>query len=217
VKTPKRIRGSSKGKQSNAGLSSNSHGVLRPFGASAQASPLNPGLPHRVSSVLRVSHPLDGLLLARTSGLISCRKRPWGFALQGISLTTRSCQLVAEGLPSWRFSDASSTLMKGCVALGTCKPLSLQPKPLVAFRVLLRLRIRTVGGLLHPEPSGRFPRELFCLSKVLPTQHGHVTRNVITHALFPSNRPFPPSKLGKSGLINRVRSSELTIKRGISL
>jgi hypothetical protein len=92
---PKRIPGFSKGEPSNTGLTSNSRGVLRPFGASAQASPLHPGLPHRVRSALRVSHPLDGFLLAQTPGLVSCRKRPWGFALQGVSLTTRSCRLVA--------------------------------------------------------------------------------------------------------------------------
>jgi hypothetical protein len=137
--SPKRFRGSSKGESSNAGFSSNSHGILRPFGASTRASPLNPGLPHRVRSVLKVSYLLDGLLLARTPGLVSCRKRPWGFALQGISLTTRSCQLIAAGLPSWRFSDASATVKLECVASGACKPLSLQPKPFVAFRVLLRL------------------------------------------------------------------------------
>jgi hypothetical protein len=62
--SPKRPHGSSKGEPSNAGLSSNSRGILRPFGASAQASQLNPGLPHRVRSAHRVSHPHDGLLLA---------------------------------------------------------------------------------------------------------------------------------------------------------
>jgi hypothetical protein len=107
MSSPKRFHGSSKGEPSNAGYSSNSHGVLRPFGASAQASPPHPGLPHRVRSALRISHPLDGLLLARTPGLVSCRKRPWGFALQGFSLTARSCQLVAAELPSWRFSTTS--------------------------------------------------------------------------------------------------------------
>ena len=76
VKPPKRLRSSSKGELSNARLSSNSRRVLRPFDASAQASPLNPGLPHRVRSALRVSRPLDGFLLAQTSGLVSCRKRP---------------------------------------------------------------------------------------------------------------------------------------------
>jgi hypothetical protein len=44
-----------------------------PFDASARASLLHAGLPHRLRSVLRVSHPLDGLLLARTPGLVSCR------------------------------------------------------------------------------------------------------------------------------------------------
>jgi hypothetical protein len=96
---PKRIPGSSKGEPSNAGLSSNSHGVLRPFDASARASPLNPGLPHRVGSTHRVSHPHGGLLLARTPGLVSCRKRPWGFALQGLTLTTRSCSSSPQKYP----------------------------------------------------------------------------------------------------------------------
>jgi hypothetical protein len=104
---PKRTHGSSKGEPANAGLSSNSRGVLRPFDASARASPLHPGLPHRVRSAHRVSHPHDGLLLARTPSLVSCRKRPWGFALQGFSLTTRSCSSSLAGRPSWRFSNTS--------------------------------------------------------------------------------------------------------------
>jgi hypothetical protein len=44
----------------------------------ARASLLHPGLPHRVRSAHRVSHPLDGLLLARTPGPVSYRYRPWG-------------------------------------------------------------------------------------------------------------------------------------------
>lgn len=133
---PKRTRGSSKGEPSNAGLSSNSRGVLRPFDASARASQLNPGLPHRVRSAHRVSHPHDGLLLARTSGLVSCRKRPWGFTLQGLSLTTRSYELIAAGLPSWRFSNASTTdkLWNAwrlvLTSLSTCSPNHLSPSGL---------------------------------------------------------------------------------------
>jgi hypothetical protein len=50
-----------------------SHGVCLPYDASARASPLHLGLPHRVRSAHRVSHPLDGFLLARTSGHISDR------------------------------------------------------------------------------------------------------------------------------------------------
>jgi hypothetical protein len=37
------------------------------------SSPLNPGLPRPVRSVLRVSHPLDGFLLDSLPGLVSCR------------------------------------------------------------------------------------------------------------------------------------------------
>jgi hypothetical protein len=64
-----------------------------------RASPLSPGLPHRVRSTRRVSHPLGGLLLARTPGLVSCRKRPWGSTLQGLSLTTRSCSSSPQNYP----------------------------------------------------------------------------------------------------------------------
>jgi hypothetical protein len=37
----------------------------------------------------RVSHPLDDLLPAWPSGLVSCRWRSWGFALQSFSLRTK--------------------------------------------------------------------------------------------------------------------------------
>lgn len=50
-----------------------SHGVCLPYDASARASPLHLGLPHRVRSAHRVFHPLDGFLLARTPGHISDR------------------------------------------------------------------------------------------------------------------------------------------------
>jgi len=60
-------------KSDNNGSVSNSHGVLLPFDALARASLLHAGLPHRLRSVLRVLHPLDGLLLTRTSDPISCR------------------------------------------------------------------------------------------------------------------------------------------------
>jgi hypothetical protein len=49
-------------------------------------------------------------------------------------------QLVAVGLPSWPSSDADAPCKTTrCVAFGTNKPLSLQPKPLRAFKALLRL------------------------------------------------------------------------------
>jgi hypothetical protein len=56
--------------------------TLMEFGAPTTLEPervhSTPVCQSRVRSVHRVSHPLDGLLLARTPGLISCRKRPWG-------------------------------------------------------------------------------------------------------------------------------------------
>jgi len=57
---------------SSEGTSSrdSSRGVPFPFDARARTNPRFLGLPHRVCSVLRVSHPLDGLLLARTSSLV---------------------------------------------------------------------------------------------------------------------------------------------------
>jgi hypothetical protein len=45
------------------------------------------------------------------------------------------------------------------------------------------------GKTVTSEPNGRFPPELFCLSRVLPTLSGHVTRNVFTLALFPPDNP----------------------------
>jgi hypothetical protein len=190
MSSPKRFPGSSKGEFSNAGLSSNSRGVLRPFDASTRASPLHPGLPHRVRSAHRVSHPLDGLLLARTPGLVSCRKRPWGFALQGFSLTTRSCQLVAARIPSWRFSIHRQQLIVtvcGVWPVQTSQPAAQTIRRLQGFAPVVN---PFCGRTVTSEPSSRFPPELSCLSRVLPRLNGHVTRNVFTHALFPLNRPW---------------------------
>jgi hypothetical protein len=46
---------------------------------------IHPRAATRVCSAHRVSHPLGGLRLTGTSSLISCWKRPWDFALQGVS------------------------------------------------------------------------------------------------------------------------------------
>jgi hypothetical protein len=63
----------------------------------------NPGLPRRVRSALRVSHPLDGLLLAQTSDHFQAGNALGVYALQGLSPAARSRRLVAFArLPSWR-------------------------------------------------------------------------------------------------------------------
>jgi len=61
--------------------------LLRFRSPSAQSlrDPLHPGLPHPVRSAFRVSHPPDGLLPRRPSGLVSCRSRSWGYAPSELS------------------------------------------------------------------------------------------------------------------------------------
>jgi len=44
----------------------------------------------RLRSVSRVSHPPDGFLPPMSCGLVSCRWRSWGSALQSFSLRTKS-------------------------------------------------------------------------------------------------------------------------------
>ena len=46
----------------------------------------NPGLPHPVRSASRVSHPLDGFLLDRLPGLVSCRSTLGAVSLQSFPL-----------------------------------------------------------------------------------------------------------------------------------
>jgi hypothetical protein len=61
-------------------------GFSCPHGDFSSASPLIPGLPtFPVRAALRLSQPLDGLLLAKPCGLVSCRCHLKGFTLQGVS------------------------------------------------------------------------------------------------------------------------------------
>jgi len=57
----------------NARGATASREVLGSFSTVHLASPQDPGLPHPVRSASGVSHPHDGLLLARLPGLVSCR------------------------------------------------------------------------------------------------------------------------------------------------
>jgi hypothetical protein len=52
--------------------------VLCPSSALRRRGLRFPGLPHPVRSAFRISHPLDGFLPLRPSGLVSCRWRSWG-------------------------------------------------------------------------------------------------------------------------------------------
>ena len=62
---------------------------FRPFSARNFGSPPPPGLPHPVRSVFRVSHPPDGLLLPKPSGLFHPAGAPGVPALQGFFLPRR--------------------------------------------------------------------------------------------------------------------------------
>jgi hypothetical protein len=52
--------------------------VSCPCSARGRRDSPSPGLPRPVRSAFRVSHPPDGLLPLRPSGLVSCRWRSWG-------------------------------------------------------------------------------------------------------------------------------------------
>jgi hypothetical protein len=60
-------------------------GSLAPSAPEVPAEQPSRSLPHSVRCALRVSHPLSALLPARPSGLVSCRKRPWGFPFRAFS------------------------------------------------------------------------------------------------------------------------------------
>jgi hypothetical protein len=63
--------------QSRACTRDASREVCGSFSTVHPTSPLNPGLPHLVSSAFRVSHPLDGLLLERATRPCFMPKRSW--------------------------------------------------------------------------------------------------------------------------------------------
>jgi len=78
-----------------------SHEVCGSFSTIHLASPLNPGVPPPVRSVCRVSHPRDGLLLARLPGLVSCQSAHGVPTLQSVPLV-RSCSVSRRPVPSCR-------------------------------------------------------------------------------------------------------------------
>jgi hypothetical protein len=107
-----------------------------------------PGLPHRVRSALRVSHPLDGLLLAWTFRPCFMPVTPLGFTLQGLSPTAGSRDSSPRDYSLMTFS----------------------PRKARAFRASLRQRIRTahrerqtadpllglpLQGLIHSRDDGQ--------------------------------------------------------------
>jgi hypothetical protein len=89
-------------------------------------------------SVLRVSHPLDGLILPGTFGLVSCRNA-LGIHPSGVCPRRQVSAAFARRVPSWRFRAA--------IASDPHSPHPPVPKNRrtrgAAFKALLRRRIRT--------------------------------------------------------------------------
>jgi hypothetical protein len=76
------------------------------------ASPPDPGLPHPVRSACGVSHPLDGLLLARLPGLVSCRSAHGVPTLQSVPLA-RSSSASRRPMPSCRWPPSNAARTRG--------------------------------------------------------------------------------------------------------
>jgi hypothetical protein len=75
---------------------------------------------HRSCCALRVSHPLDALLPARSAGLVSSRYRSWGSPFEALILS-RSRTPSRTPLPSWSWLAAPKRCPPSCRAWYTTK------------------------------------------------------------------------------------------------
>jgi len=132
-----------------------SHEVRGSFSTVHLASPLNPGLPHPVRSAYRVSHPLDGLLLTRLPGLVSCRSAHGVPALQSFPLA-RSSDASRRPMPSCRWPDSRTVRTRGSDGNSTSPPRG------AAARFANRNRHPFTAVAKHPRPArlqGLAPRD----------------------------------------------------------
>jgi hypothetical protein len=128
-------------------------GFLLPFSAST-ASPLTAGFTFPLRSVLGLSQPLDGLLLAVPCGPVSSRRHSWGCYLQGFPLS-ESNPASPRSFPSWRWAS----------------------KPAIAFRALLPRKVRWQPFRLVTDSAPRSPPGLHPLQgPLLPRRGSAFTR-----------------------------------------
>jgi hypothetical protein len=132
-------------------------GSFRPHGDFSLASPLTPGGPKLpVRAALRLSQPLDGLILAQPCGLVSCRCHlkgsgpPGGFPFaQRLSLVRKDCPPVVSPPDSPRSQQAGCALPRTSPPSGLCStPRSVFPVPLLHFP-----GTRSPHGLCSPTRS----------------------------------------------------------------
>jgi hypothetical protein len=130
-------------------------GSFRPLGDFRFASPLNPEGPKLpVRAALRLSQPLDGLLLANPCGLVSCRCHLKGLCPTGGFPFVQHSLLIGDGCPpvvslarfatrpaSWTRLVSSKPRLQGLAphegpsSLFRCYT-SQGPDPLMSFRPL---------------------------------------------------------------------------------
>lgn len=80
-----------------------------------------PGLPSQLRGALGVSHSLDAFFRNLSSGLVSCRCRPWAFTLRRFLPARSPVSLSARGvlravLPLARASTSRMSASVGCVS-----------------------------------------------------------------------------------------------------
>jgi hypothetical protein len=106
------------------GRHGSSHEVLRPFSVSPHAAAACwPGLPRPTACALRFSQPLDALSRPVPAGLVSCRIRSWGCALQSLPPLAEPCAVSGArsppdvGWPPWSSPRASRMVAPGVAGL----------------------------------------------------------------------------------------------------
>jgi hypothetical protein len=126
--------------------------------------PLWTGLPHPTACVLRFSQPLDALIRQAPTGLVSCRIRSWGCALQSLAplaqpyaVSGASCPLDVGAHPSNEPAGTPAPNRRsGSVRWSTTSwPRGSVP----ACRALLRVRVRLarscgLGGIVARSSPG---------------------------------------------------------------
>jgi hypothetical protein len=155
--------------EQNSSSTSDSHGVFSP-------STLQPERVHSTPACRTGYVPSSGFYTLSTA--CSSLERPALFhagnahgvlALQGFSLAVRSRRLVTGGFPSWRFSSHCGV---NSAMLGTRFSANTITAPasraFAASRGLLRQRIRTAAGLLHPLQTADSLLSFLRLSRVFP-------------------------------------------------
>ena len=180
-----------------------SHEVRGSFSTIHLTSPLNPGLPLPVSSAFGVSHPLDGLLLVRLPGLVSCRSAHGVPALQSFPLVRSRCA-SRRPLPSCRFPSRVPCRPEGLMTTPT--PTTRRDDPVREprrhpFTAVAKRSTRDRLQGFAPRIESVAPPQLFRLRRArcspgLRTSSGHPLVAACRRERRPASRLAPASVTG---------------------